>query len=213
MNCFTKLAATISDMTELSAFYLQNLESVLQRLKDGLHKHYYYHDVRHTLDVIEQSQAIGKLEGVTERELEILKIAALFHDTGFLKVRSGHEQASVDFFQSIGGLSALTHEDCDTITGCIRATHMPQTPLNHLEQILCDADLDYLGREDFGLIGENLFLEMSACGEMSDRFTWDNLQVKFLEAHKFHKTSNQARRDGKKAENLNEVRLRVDQKS
>ncbi len=213
MNCFTKLAATISDMTELSAFYLQNLESVLQRLKDGLHKHYYYHDVRHTLDVIEQSQAIGKLEGVTERELEILKIAALFHDTGFLKVRSGHEQASVDFFQSIGGLSALTHEDCDTITGCIRATHMPQTPLNHLEQILCDADLDYLGREDFGLIGENLFLEMSACGEMSDRFTWDNLQVKFLEAHKFHTTSNQARRDGKKAENLNEVRLRVDQKS
>lgn len=213
MNCFTKLAATISDMTELSAFYLQNLESVLQRLKDGLHKHYYYHNVRHTLDVIEQSQAIGKLEGVTERELEILKIAALFHDTGFLKVRSGHEQASVDFFQSIGGLSALTHEDCDTITGCIRATHMPQTPLNHLEQILCDADLDYLGREDFGLIGENLFLEMSACGEMSDRFTWDNLQVKFLEAHKFHTTSNQARRDGKKAENLNEVRLRVDQKS
>ena len=213
MNCFTKLAATISDMTELSAFYLQNLESVLQRLKDGLHKHYYYHDVRHTLDVIEQSQAIGKLEGVNERGLEILKIAALFHDTGFLKVRSGHEQASVDFFQSIGGLSALTHEDCDTITGCIRATHMPQTPLNHLEQILCDADLDYLGREDFGLIGENLFLEMSACGEMSDRFTWDNLQVKFLEAHKFHTTSNQARRDVKNAENLNEVRLRVDQKS
>lgn len=213
MNCFTKLALTISDMTELSAFYLQNLEPVLQRLKDGLHKHYYYHDVRHTLDVIEQSQAIGKLEGVAERELEILKIAALFHDTGFLKVRSGHEQASVDFFQSIGGLSALTYEDCDTITGCIRATHMPQTPLNHLERILCDADLDYLGREDFGLIGENLFLEMSACGEMSDRFAWDNLQVKFLEAHRFHTTSNQARRDIKKAENLSEVRLRVKEKS
>jgi len=213
VNCFTKLALTISDMTELSAFYLQNLEPVLQRLKDGLHKHYYYHDVRHTLDVIEQSQAIGKLEGVAERELEILKIAALFHDTGFLKVRSGHEQASVDFFQSIGGLSALTYEDCDTITGCIRATHMPQTPLNHLERILCDADLDYLGREDFGLIGENLFLEMSACGEMSDRFAWDNLQVKFLEAHRFHTTSNQARRDIKKAENLSEVRLRVKEKS
>ena len=200
-------------MTELSAFYLQNLEPVLQRLKDGLHKHYYYHDVRHTLDVIEQSQAIGKLEGVTERELEILKIAALFHDTGFLKVRSGHEQASVDFFQAVGGLSALTYEDCDIITGCIRATHMPQNPQNQLERILCDADLDYLGREDFNLIGENLFLEMSACGEMSDRFTWDNLQVKFLEAHNYHTPSNQVRRDLKKAENLSEVRLRVEQKS
>jgi hypothetical protein len=200
-------------MTELSAFYLQNLEPLLQRLKDGLHKHYYYHDVRHTLDVIEQSQAIGKMEGVTERELEILKIAALFHDTGFLKVRSGHEQASVDFFQSIGGLSSLTYEDCDTIVGCIRATHMPQNPMNLLERILCDADLDYLGREDFGLIGENLFLEMSACGEMSDRITWDKLQVKFLEAHAYHTASNQTRRAAKKAENLNEVRLRVDLKS
>jgi len=199
-------------MTELSAFYLQHLESVLQRLKDGLNKHYYYHDVRHTLDVIEQSQAIGKLEGVTERELEILKIAALFHDTGFLNVRSGHEQASIDFFQAIGGLSSLTYEDCDTITGCIRATHMPQNPMNQLERILCDADLDYLGREDFSLIGENLFLEMSACGEMNDRFTWDNLQVKFLEAHNYHTPSNQNRRNAKKEENLKEVRLRVAQK-
>jgi hypothetical protein len=54
---------------------------------------------------------------------------------------------------------------------------------------------------------------MSACGEMSDRFAWDNLQVKFLEAHRFHTTSNQARRDVKKAENLSEVRLRVKEKS
>ena len=200
-------------MTELSAFYLQHLEPVLQRLKDGLNKHYYYHDVRHTLDVIEQSQTIGKLEGISLRELEILKIAALFHDTGFLEVRTGHEQASVDFFQNIGGLSTLTLEDCDSITGCIRATRMPQNPLNHLERILCDADLDYLGREDFDLIGENLFLEMSACGEMSDRITWDNLQVKFLEAHSYHTRSNQTRRNMKKEQNLNEVRLRVAQKS
>jgi predicted metal-dependent HD superfamily phosphohydrolase len=199
-------------MTELSAFYLQHLEPVLQRLKDGLNKHYYYHDVRHTLDVIEQSQTIGKLEGVSLRELEILKIAALFHDTGFLKVRTGHEQASVDFFQAIGGLSSLTYEDCDVITGCIIATHMPQNPKNQLERILCDADVDYLGREDFGLIAENLFLEMSACGEMSDRITWDNLQVKFLEAHSFHTVSNQERRNAKKEENLKEVRLRVAQK-
>jgi predicted metal-dependent HD superfamily phosphohydrolase len=199
-------------MTELSVFYLQHLESVLQRLKDGLNKHYYYHDVRHTLDVIEQSQAIGKLEGVTPRELEILKIAALFHDTGFLKVRSGHEQASIDFFQAVGGLSSLTYEDCDIITGCIAATHMPQNPKTHLERIICDADLDYLGREDFNLIGENLFLEMSACGEMSDRFTWDNLQVKFLEAHNYHTVSNQNRRNARKEANLKEVRLRVAQK-
>ena len=200
-------------MTELSAFYLQHLEPVLQRLKDGLNKHYYYHDVRHTLDVIEQSQTIGKLEGISLRELEILKIAALFHDTGFLEVRTGHEQASVDFFQNIGGLSTLTLEDCDSIAGCIRATRMPQNPLNHLERTLCDADLDYLGREDFDLIGENLFLEMSACGEMSDRITWDNLQVKFLEAHSYHTRSNQTRRNMKKEQNLNEVRLRVAQKS
>ncbi len=199
-------------MTELSSFYLKHLESVLQRLKDGLHKHYFYHDVRHTLDVIEQSQAIGKLEGVSEKELEILKIAALFHDTGFLKVRSGHEQASVDFFESAGGLNELTSEDCNTIIGCIKATHMPQNPQNQLEQILCDADLDYLGRDDFSLIGENLFLEMSACGEMSDRYTWDNLQVKFLEAHTYHTPSNQARRNKKKYENLSDVRLRVAQK-
>lgn len=209
---FHQICIQISPMTELSSFYLQHLESVMQRLKEGLNKHYFYHDVRHTLDVIEQSQAIGKLEGVSERELEILKIAALFHDTGFLKVRSGHEQASVDFFESANGLSELTPEDRNLVVGCIKATHMPQNPQNHLERILCDADLDYLGRDDFSLIGENLFLEMSACGEMSDRFSWDNLQVKFMEAHAYHTASNKNRRDLKKNDNLSDVRLRIAQK-
>jgi hypothetical protein len=90
---------------------------------------------------------------------------------------------------------------------------MPQKPKNQLEQILCDADVDYLGREDFSLIAENLFLEMSACGEMSDRITWDNLQIKFLEGHRYHTASNQKRRNYKKEENLNEVRRRVEKKS
>jgi predicted metal-dependent HD superfamily phosphohydrolase len=185
----------------------------MQRLRFDLNVKYLYHDSRHTEDVIRQCQEIAYREGVTSEEIDLLKLAALYHDLGFLVQRANHEAAGVEIFLSEAADSEISTEDKEHIARLIMVTKIPQQPKTMLESIICDADLDYLGREDFPAIAEFLYLELKSCGEMSDRFTWDNLQVKFLEAHKFHTTSNQARRDGKKAENLNEVRLRVDQKS
>ena len=54
----------------------------------------------------------------------------------------------------------LTRDQIDTICGMIMATRIPQSPSNQLERILCDADLDYLGRDDFYEIGGRLFEEL-----------------------------------------------------
>ena len=67
----------------------------------------------------------------------------------------------------------------------IMATKVPQQPQNHLEQIICDADLDYLGRDDFFIIGDKLFAELSVYGILNTEEEWNKLQVRFLEAHNF----------------------------
>src|SRR5690606_41792165 len=81
-------------------------------------------------------------------------------------------------------------EQIKKICGMIMATKVPQQPQNHLEEIICDADLDYLGREDFFIIGDKLFAELSMYGILSTEEEWNSLQVRFLEAHNyFNKTA------------------------
>jgi hypothetical protein len=68
----------------------------------------------------------------------------------------------------------------------IRATRIPQAPKNHLEQILCDADLDYLGREDFYEVGKRLYAEMQERGLVETEREWNLIQKTFLENHRYH---------------------------
>jgi hypothetical protein len=74
------------------------------------------------------------------------------------------------------------------------ATKIPQKPLNKLEEIIADADLDYLGRNDFFAIGDQLFNELQARKVVDNVFDWDQIQIKFLENHQyFTKTSQKSR--------------------
>jgi hypothetical protein len=81
--------------------------------------------------------------------------------------------------------------EIDIICGMIRATKIPQKPQNLLEEILVDADLDYLGRDDFFKIGSQLFNELKARNVVNEESAWDQIQIKFLENH--HYFTNTAR--------------------
>ncbi len=195
-------------MEALKQFYQTQYPLVVEQLTHALDSRYAYHGLRHTLDVIEQSVTIAQSLNCSEIELELLKIAALFHDLGFLSVRKGHEQASAELFMTAAN-GQLDAEDQRIITACILATTMPQTPKSLLEKIICDADLDYLGREDFPSISQDLFNEMVACGELTDLKKWDEIQVVFLNNHQFHTTFNQTRRDNQKKIHLIEIQSRL----
>ena len=67
----------------------------------------------------------------------------------------------------------------------IMATRIPQSPTNLLEQIICDADLDYLGRNDFTPISENLYKEFMTFQIIPDNIVWDHIQIKFFESHHY----------------------------
>lgn len=171
---------------ELQRFYEHQFEHVTDLLRKDIDVRYRYHDLNHTLDVIEQTQFIGKQEKLSEPELLVLRIAALFHDTGFLVKRALHELESILFFEKTARAFGLNEADIALVSGCIRATQMPQNPQSHLEQVMCDADLDYLGRNDFKTIGDLLYAEMNSCGEIGSLDDWNALQVRFLSKHQFH---------------------------
>jgi predicted metal-dependent HD superfamily phosphohydrolase len=198
-------------MQALERFFEIQFAVVTNRLKNELDHLCEYHNVRHTLDVIDQSQKIGITELLSERDLLLLKIAALFHDTGFLFQRAKHEEKSVEIFLDSAKDSEISEQDKAIISQCILATRMPQQPISLLDKVICDADLDYLGRDDFFPIGDALFREMNRNNEISDTLAWNNLQVKFLNAHRFHTNYSIQNRTPGLQENLNKVLEKLNQ--
>jgi predicted metal-dependent HD superfamily phosphohydrolase len=154
-------------------------------LSAQLDKKLIYHNTGHTLDVIKQSERIARAEGVSsDTDLLLLKVAALFHDTGFLYVYTGHEDKSCDI--AVEKLNShFSKTDMDTICGLIMATKVPQEPHSLLQQIICDADLDYLGRNDFKKLSNCLKHEFLDFGIVKNEAEWEKKQISFFEGHHY----------------------------
>lgn len=159
-------------------------KKVCEKLK-GLNPLLTYHNICHTLDVVEQSERIAKEEGMNEDDIYLLKVAALYHDTGFLKVYRNHEEAGCGIFLIDADDFHFTENEKQKIQGLIMATKVPQQPRTHLEEIICDADLDYLGRNDFFDKGDELRKELINFGFVENEEAWDKLQIEFLSRHRY----------------------------
>ncbi len=173
---------------------------IVDRLQTELDKKLYYHGLHHTLDVYESAIRIAELEHLDEDALLLLKTAALYHDSGFIHQSADHEAASVLIASNILPSFGYTPEQIETVSGMIMATKLPQTPQTHLEEIICDADLDYLGREDFPIISEMLFDEFLSRNIVSDKKNWNSFQAKFFRSHNYFTQSARELRGPKKQE-------------
>lgn len=179
--------------TELQLIKLGDLEEfVLEKLENGLPKNLYYHNLKHTVDVYTQVELIGRSEGVTKEELLLLRTAALLHDSGHMIDYSTHEEMGVKLAYEILPEYGYTQEQIEVISTLIMSTKMPPEPKNLLEQIMCDSDLDYLGRTDFIPVSNMLYKELHEHGKIATLHDWNLLQIKFIEKHQYF--TNTARR-------------------
>jgi hypothetical protein len=84
-------------------------------------------------------------------------------------------------------------------------TQIPQQPKDILERIICDADLDYLGRDDFFAIGDTLRREFIRYGVVPSDEAWEALQMKFLTNHAYHTASSQVLREPAKQSHIRKL--------
>jgi len=172
---------------------------VCKCLTDKLDPRLFYHNVDHTLDVLGQAVAIASKEDIHNPEqLLLLKTAALYHDMGFLTTYAGHEAAGCEMAARELKAFGFTAGETALICGMIMATKIPQGPQTHMEQVICDADLDYLGRDDFEKISDHLRREFLAFGIIKDDREWEERQISFFESHRYFTAfSKQSRNDTK----------------
>ncbi|HBF89439.1 MAG TPA: guanylate cyclase [Bacteroidales bacterium] len=176
-------------------------EYMLDRLEKELPQHLFYHNLKHTIDVVIQVELIGRGEEISEEDLLLLKTAALFHDAGHTIKSQEHEYLGTQIVNEILPKYGYDQNQIEIINGIIMATKLPPTPHTLLQKIICDADLDYLGRTDFIPVSETLFKELSAQNILTNYNEWNKLQVKFLSGHSyFTDTANKLREVNKQGQ-------------
>lgn len=174
---------------------------VLQKL-EGLDTRLVYHNVDHTLDVLKHAERIAREENIeNERYLYLLKVAALYHDAGFLQIYDGHEEQSCEIFTADAVHFDILEEEKIVVREMIMATKITNEPRTHLEKILRDADLDYLGRRDFDAISNRLKTELLQWGLIADGAEWDARQLAFFKQHRYYTQSSQRLREPVKHNN------------
>jgi uncharacterized protein len=188
----------------------QNLkELVFGKLEKELPAHLSYHNIDHTIDVVHAAENIAAKEGIVENDKRLLLTAALFHDTGFLLGREGHETASCTIVRRYLPEHNYQPAEIEAICGMIMATRLPQSPKNHLQEILCDADLDYLGRDDFFILSNRLFDELLSEKLINNENDWNTEQTDFMGNHRYFTKTSVKLRQPKKEQYIEVIKSKI----
>ncbi|HEX9372313.1 MAG TPA: HD domain-containing protein [Roseiflexaceae bacterium] len=175
----------------------------LERLERELSPMLFYHSLAHTRDeVAPATQRLAELTRVGGEALLLLRTAAYYHDIGFVERRDDHESIGARIAAAALPDFGYTPPQVDAIRGMIIATRLPQAPRTLLEQLLADADLDVLGREDFLARNQALREELAAEGIRSADAQWYADQLRFMRAHRYWTAAAQSARGALKLQNI-----------
>ena len=178
-------------MTENQAKLLNDAQTYVSDLfQTKVNKSIHFHTLEHTHDVVNACTLMANHYHLVDDERMALILGAWFHDTGFSSGKAkDHESVSIRLATDF-----LLQHNCnqpfvEKVISCINATRLPQNPTNHIEQIICDADLFHLGTDSFKEKNRLLREELNDFGEMDiSKKAWRKNNIAFLENHHYFTT-------------------------
>jgi uncharacterized membrane-anchored protein YitT (DUF2179 family)/predicted metal-dependent HD superfamily phosphohydrolase len=190
--------------------YQQAYDFLIPRLEKELPAYLTYHNAEHTKYVIAHAEMIARAEGITGHDLVMLKTAALFHDAGFLQQSHGHEEISCIMAREFLPEYDYSENQIEHICRMIMATQLPQSPTDHLAEILCDSDLYYIGEKNYFSNVDKMFLEFRQLGDVTSETDWQLKQLEFLSNHKYFTKGAQVKLEPKKEAIRKELNSRLE---
>ncbi|SFD34958.1 Pycsar system effector family protein [Spirosoma endophyticum] len=163
-----------------------------------------YHNLKHTQEVVQATEQMAKHYQLAETDFLSVMAAAWFHDLGHLTgPPEEHEERSADLAADYLKKEKQESPFIKTVKHCIRATKMPQSPRNLLEQIICDADLFHLGSDDYKTKQKLLRKEQEKLtGTDISGSDWRQENIALLETHRYFTDYAQTLLGQSQAENL-----------
>lgn len=181
-------------------------ELILDRLENELPVTLYYHNVKHTVDVVTEVELIGWAEGLNDEEILLLKTAALFHDAGHTIDYDEHEYHGTELVKKFLPECGYSEEQINKICSIIMATKLPPQPVDIYQEIICDADLDYLGRSDMIPVSNTLYKELHEQNKIGTLNDWNKLQLKFISSHSYFTKTARSLREVNKQKQIERIK-------
>ncbi|PJJ80494.1 HD domain-containing protein [Mucilaginibacter auburnensis] len=184
-------------------------EFIIAKLERDLPAYFCYHNDMHTRDVHAAALRLAEGESISPQQTDLLLAAAWYHDSGFLITNEGHEEQSCKLAIEHLPAAGYNAEEIETICHIIHATRLPQSPQDNLGEIIADADLDYLGRDDFFTISDKLYNELLLTAKVKTREEWDRMQIDFMRQHQYFTKTAINTRQAQKELNLAAIKARL----
>jgi uncharacterized protein len=170
-----------------------------------------FHTKNHTFDVLRNVELIGKYFSLKEDDLNILRLCALFHDVGYVKIYTGHEKESATMATDFLISKRIEKSIIKIITTAILATKVPQQPIDIFSKILCDADLMHLTYDSYF---ENMKL-MRQEWELTGIISYTEKEfhinsIQFFNSHKYHSEYGKLILQPKKEAKLESIKRRIE---
>jgi uncharacterized protein len=176
---------------------------IFNRLQKELSPNLYFHSLDHSLDVLRSACRLNCMEELNEYDSMLIETAAIYHDSGMITTYLDHEAASAKLAREVLPQFEYLPQEIEIIESLIMVTTMPQSANTKLEKIICDADLDALGREDFFITSFQLQLEWKLYGIMNSTLAeWIRFEIDFMEKHNYFTSSAINLRELQKQKNI-----------
>ena len=194
----------------INAEVLSNSKAYAEEILGKLSEEFYYHNLKHTQEVVEAIDIIAEHEKISQKELELLHIAAWFHDLGYKQDQNNHEEASIKMMHDKLNEWKISEADQKKIAEIIQSTKMPQNPKNKLSEIMCDADLFHLSTEEFAKKSESLRNELcAACDHQMSKEDWREKTLGFVESHEYFTDYGKTVLEPRKQENIKALKKKL----
>ncbi|PZM86750.1 hypothetical protein DLH72_00150 [Candidatus Gracilibacteria bacterium] len=185
---------------------IKNAKKYVNMLLSPLSKHY-YHSYEHSVDVMQRAIYLAEKENLPVEDIEMLALAGLFHDTGFIVRYDKNEAIGAQIAKNYLKSAEYPEDKIKTVERIILATKPSyKNPKDIYEKIIKDADMDNLGREDFEKKSNDIKKELETIKKIKIKDPeWKHSLVELLLEHKYNTATQQKDRNDKKRENLEKM--------
>jgi predicted metal-dependent HD superfamily phosphohydrolase len=170
-----------------------------------------FHNLQHTEHVVQHAKEIAAHHELSEKNMQVLYIAAWFHDIGYLFTGAdGHEEKSRELAHNFMNIHFNDPELIAEVEGCIMATKYPRQPKNLLEEIICDADTYHFGTKEFKETNKQVWKELVAREGEIDKEAWKEKSLEFLKEHVYYTAYCRNLLDERKQKNIAQLETKLE---
>ncbi len=146
-----------------------------------------FHNLEHIRNVADAALSISEGYNLTEKEFEILQLAAWFHDVGYGEGPKGHEERSAKIARNFLEKENYDEVSIQRVEQAILCTKRSAAPTTLIDQILLDADVSHLGSllywDQCGRLRQELAVTQGII--MSEK-EWFDFELHFMQHHEYY---------------------------